>query len=162
MGRDLRNTKLQEEFFTIIGDCQNPTADIFATLFARYDDKSPKYYIDDYITIGPEQSPFVKPNSTTTIGIYIFNKFIIEPMKVFGYIKFRQRRDNIRIDDRQGINTYQDEYAEIAVSPVKVLTPPEQVLIKFRILRRYRIAQVQKLIVTLRIRVVVHDVHVCL
>lgn len=86
MGRDLRNTKLQEEFFTIIGDCQNPTADMFATLFARYDDKSPKYYIDDYITIGPEQSPFVKPNSTTTIGIYIFNKFIIEPMNVFGYI----------------------------------------------------------------------------
>lgn len=86
MGRDLRNTPKQEKLFTILGDVDDPTAKMMSDLFGRKKDKEPEYRIDDYIVIGPEQSKFVKPNTVTTIGIYIFNKFIIEPMEIFGYI----------------------------------------------------------------------------
>lgn len=85
MPRDLRNTKLQDELFAILGDMHNPTAAQFAELFAKHKDQPEKFRTDDIIEIGPEQSPYVKPKSTTTIGIYMVNKFILEPLKVFGY-----------------------------------------------------------------------------
>ena len=59
---------------------------MFAELFAAHKDSPPKYHVDDMIIIGPEQSPFVKENSSTTCGIYLFNKFILEPLKIFGYV----------------------------------------------------------------------------
>lgn len=86
MAKDIRGTKAQDEFFAIVGDLSNPTAHMFAELFARFKNKDPKYSVDDIIEIGPEHYPGVQPKSATTIGIYIFNKFIMEPMPVFGYI----------------------------------------------------------------------------
>ena len=86
MPRDIRNTPLQTAYFETLGDLHNPTAQMFADLFAAHKDSPPKYHVDDMIIIGPEQSPFVKENSTTTCGIYLFNKFILEPLKIFGYV----------------------------------------------------------------------------
>lgn len=89
MPRDIRNTKLQSEFFDLFLDTEtinNPSAELFSNLFARHKDGLPKFYVDDIISIGPPQSPFVKENTSTTIGIFIVNKFILEPLKVFGYV----------------------------------------------------------------------------
>ena len=86
MPRDIRNTPAQTAYFEALGDLHNPTAQIFADLFAAHKDSPPKYHVDDMIIIGPEQSPFVKENSSTTCGIYLFNKFILEPLKIFGYV----------------------------------------------------------------------------
>lgn len=86
MSRDLRGTKKEAEFLEYIGDCQDPTSEQFVYLFARFKDSDPRYYTDDIINIGPENSKFVKPNSSTSIGIYIFNRFLIEPLEIFGYI----------------------------------------------------------------------------
>lgn len=86
MPRDIRNTPAQTAYFEALGDLHNPTAQMFAELFAAHKDSPPKYHVDDMIIIGPEQSPFVKENSSTTCGIYLFNKFILEPLKIFGYV----------------------------------------------------------------------------
>lgn len=89
MPRDIRNTKLQSEFFDLFLDTEtinNPSAELFSNLFARHKDGLPKFYVDDIISIGSPQSPFVKENTSTTIGIFIVNKFILEPLKVFGYV----------------------------------------------------------------------------
>lgn len=86
MPRDIRNTPAQTAYFEALGDLHNPTAQLFAELFAAHKDSPPKYHVDDMIIIGPEQSPFVKENSSTTCGIYLFNKFILEPLKIFGYV----------------------------------------------------------------------------
>lgn len=86
MPRDIRNTPAQTAYFEALGDLHNPTAQMFADLFATHKDSPPKYHVDDMIIIGPEQSPFVKENSSTTCGIYLFNKFILEPLKIFGYV----------------------------------------------------------------------------
>lgn len=86
MPRDIRNTPAQTAYFEALGDLHNPTALMFAELFAAHKDSPPKYHVDDMIIIGPEQSPFVKENSSTTCGIYLFNKFILEPLKIFGYV----------------------------------------------------------------------------
>lgn len=86
MPRDIRNTSAQTAYFEALGDLHNPTAQLFADLFAAHKDSPPKYHVDDMIIIGPEQSPFVKENSSTTCGIYLFNKFILEPLKIFGYV----------------------------------------------------------------------------
>lgn len=85
MPRDIRGTKLQAELFEILGDMSNPTSAQFAELFAKHKNAPEKFHTDDIIEIGPEQSPFVKAKSTTTIGIYIVNKFLLEPLEVFGY-----------------------------------------------------------------------------
>lgn len=86
MPRDIRNTPAQTAYFEALGDLHNPTAQMFADLFAAHKDSPPKYHVDDMIIIGPKQSPFVKENSSTTCGIYLFNKFILEPLKIFGYV----------------------------------------------------------------------------
>lgn len=86
MPRDIRNTPAQTAYFEALGDLHNPTAQMFADLFAAHKDSPPKYHVDDMIIIGPEQSPFVKENSSTTCGIYLFNKFILESLKIFGYV----------------------------------------------------------------------------
>lgn len=78
--------KQQAEFFQLLPDPGNITAKDISTLFAYHKDSGIKFNIEDVITIGPEQSKFVKPNSKTTIGLYIVNKFIFEQLEVFGYI----------------------------------------------------------------------------
>ena len=86
MPRDLRGTPKEKELFEALGDLHNPTAQLFSDLFARHKDAPEKYRTDDLINIGPAQSKFVKPNSTTTVGIYIVNKFLLEPVEVLGYV----------------------------------------------------------------------------
>lgn len=84
--RDLRGTKQESEVLEYLGTVEDPTSDQFVYLFARFKDSNPRYYVDDLITIGPKYSKFVKENSTTTIGLYIINKFLFEPLELFGYI----------------------------------------------------------------------------
>lgn len=79
--------KQQQEFFEILGNPHNFNTDVFVKLFAwTKAGNGIRFYPDDIITIGPEESKFVKPGSQTTCGCYIINKFIIEQMEVFGYI----------------------------------------------------------------------------
>ncbi len=83
--------KQQEEAFTIMGDVTNLDADRICRLFGRFLDKETKksevrFFLDDIITISSKDSPFVKDGSVTTLGIYITNKFLIEDLKIFGYI----------------------------------------------------------------------------
>lgn len=86
MPRDLRNTKLQDEFFQMTGDLKTISATLVSDLFAKHKNSPEKYHQDDIISIGPEQSKFVKPDSATTVGIYIVNKFILEDLEVLGYV----------------------------------------------------------------------------
>ena len=51
MPRDIRNTKLQDELFQALGNMENPTAEMFASLFARHKDSPEKYRTDDLIEI---------------------------------------------------------------------------------------------------------------
>lgn len=86
MPRDIQGTKLEAEFFELIGNPVNPTAEVISKLFAYHKEGGMKYHTDDIITIGPDKSPFVKANSTTTIGIYIINKYLFEDLGIFGYV----------------------------------------------------------------------------
>lgn len=85
MGKVL-NDKQVEEFYAILDDPANLTSTKIVKLFGRSMKTGIKFNTDDIITIGPEQSKFVKPNTKTTIGIYIFNKFVLEPLEIFGYV----------------------------------------------------------------------------
>ena len=80
----------QKEAFDILGDdiYNDLDADKICKLFARSkkNNGNPRFYCSDLITIGPEESQYVKPNTTTTLGIYIANKFVFEQLKIFGYI----------------------------------------------------------------------------
>ena len=64
----------------------NLTSAAIIKLFGRSKKSGIKFYQDDIIVIGPEDSPFVKPNTITTTGIYMVNKYIFEPLKIFGYV----------------------------------------------------------------------------
>lgn len=80
----------QKEAFDIMGDVKNLDADRMCKMFGRF--RTPnggstiKFFTDDTITIGPNESPYVKEGQETTLGIYIVNKFIVEDLVVFGYI----------------------------------------------------------------------------
>lgn len=84
--RDLRGTKQEAELLEYLGNVEDPTSDQFVHIFARFKDSNPRYYVDDLINIGSNHSKFVKDNSTTTVGLYIINKFLFEPLGIFGYI----------------------------------------------------------------------------
>lgn len=88
MARDLRGTPKEQQFFALLKtvDLNNPTADFFDKAFAAHLDGPELFRPDDVIRIGPEHSRFVKPDSDTTIGIFIVNKFIFEMLEVFGYL----------------------------------------------------------------------------
>lgn len=86
MGRDISGTKLQDEAFEILGDPKDITITKITKLFAYFPNTGAKFNTDDIITIGPNESKFVKPNSKTRLGIYIANKFIYEDLEIFGYI----------------------------------------------------------------------------
>lgn len=80
-------TPAQEKlFFEQLKDPKDIDADTICKLFARHRKSPPLFYTEDHIHIGPEQSPYVDPNSITTIGTYIYNKFLIEDLGIFGYI----------------------------------------------------------------------------
>ena len=85
MGRVLSPEQVAE-FYTILDDPKNLTSTKIVKLFGRSRKNGIKFNTDDIITIGPEQSKFVLPNTKTTAGIYIFNKFILEPLEIFGYV----------------------------------------------------------------------------
>jgi hypothetical protein len=86
MPRDLtKDPKKMQDLFDTLGDMHNPTSKQFVYLFAKHRTKPERFRTDDIILIGPEQSKFVKPNSATTVGIYIVNKFLLEPLEIFGY-----------------------------------------------------------------------------
>ena len=76
----------QKEFFDILGDPKNLTANIITQLFAYMKKSGIKFYPNDIIVIGPNESKFVKPNTKTSIGIYIANKFLWEDLEIFGYV----------------------------------------------------------------------------
>lgn len=77
----------QKLAFELMGDPKDFNADAVVALFA-YTKKGNgiRFYPEDVITIGPAESPFVKPNSKTTLGMYIVNKFLYEDLGVLGYV----------------------------------------------------------------------------
>lgn len=85
MGRQLSETQ-QKQFFEDLGDPHDLDVYHMTKLFARSRKTGIKYYMDDEIVIGPEHSKFVGPNSRTTVGIYICNKYLWEGIGIFGYI----------------------------------------------------------------------------
>ena len=91
--RDLRGTKQETELLEYLGTVEDPTSDQFVYLFARFKDSNPRYYVDDLINIDSNHSKFVKDKSTTTIGLYIINKFLFEPLEIFGYINKTINKD---------------------------------------------------------------------
>lgn len=76
----------QAKLFELMGDLEKLDADRLSKLFAYHRKTGIAYYPDDIITIGPEQSKFVKPKTVTTLGIFIANKFILEDLGIFGYV----------------------------------------------------------------------------
>lgn len=80
------NEKQQAEFFEMLGDPLSLNSHTISALFAYHKNGGIKFYTDDIITIGPEQHSLVKPNSKTTLGLYIINKYIFEDLKIMGYI----------------------------------------------------------------------------
>ena len=97
----LLNQKQQQEFFEILGDPPKFDTDTFVKLFAWTKSANGiRFYADDILTIGHNESKFVKPNTQTTCGCYIINKFIIEQMEVFGYINAEFNKKLLgKIDD---------------------------------------------------------------
>lgn len=76
----------QAKLFELMRDLEKLDADRLSKLFAYHRKTGIAYYPDDIITIGPEQSKFVKPKTLTTLGIFIANKFILEDLGIFGYV----------------------------------------------------------------------------
>ena len=76
----------QKEVLDILHGPANLNVDDIVALFAYTKKYGIRYSPEDIITIGPDESPFVKPNTRTTIGIYIANKYIYEDLGIFGYI----------------------------------------------------------------------------
>lgn len=113
------NEKQAAEFFSILGDPPKFTSEVFIDLFAwRKKSNGIRFYVDDIIEIGPAQSKFVKAKSRTTCGCYIINKFLIEPLEVFGYINavfnkktFDKIEDHLNTALRDGIVT-PEQFAE--------------------------------------------------
>lgn len=104
MSRDLRGTKLEREFYEMFGDPIEITADVLVDMFARYYNPETKkdeikFYTDDVITVTDKEFPGVKPTTTTT-GIYIFNKALLEDLRVVGYVNKTANKKLIgKLDD---------------------------------------------------------------
>lgn len=119
MAARILTAQQQKEAFDIMQDPHDLDADRICKLFGRYrkpDGTSDvRFRLDDIIHIGPAESKFVKPESTTTLGIYIVNKFIIEDLEVFGYIN--------KVFNKQVIGAIDDEMA--AAMMVGDITPAQ-------------------------------------
>ena len=86
MAERILTAEQQAKLFELMGDLEKLDADRLSKLFAYHRKTGIAYYPDDIITIGPEQSKFVKPKTLTTLGIFIANKFILEDLGIFGYV----------------------------------------------------------------------------
>jgi len=99
MGRML-TPEQQAEAFAIMKDPKNIDVHVLSALFAYHKKSGIKFSVEDGIVIGPNESPFVKPNTVTTLGIYIANKYLLEDLGIFGYInkningKLQEKIDN--------------------------------------------------------------------
>lgn len=80
------STEQQQKLFGLMGDPKQLNVDVIVNLFAYTKKYGIRYHPDDIITIGPENSPFVKPKIRTTIGLFIVNKYIFEDLAIFGYV----------------------------------------------------------------------------
>jgi hypothetical protein len=83
----------------------NITKEVLLNLFGlKRGQKAPLVKPSDEIEISKEHSKFVKNKSITTVGIFIFNKLILEPLEVFGYInKTIDGKIMSTINDKVGI-----------------------------------------------------------
>ena len=80
------STAQTKTFFEILGDPKKLDAPTMCKLFANNKKTGILFYPSDIIAIGPEQSRFVKPDTVTTCGIYIENKYLLENLGIFGYV----------------------------------------------------------------------------
>lgn len=86
MAGRILSEKQRNDVFRILGDPKTLDARRINKLFARRRLRGVPYNTDDVITIGSNDSPFVKEGTVTTLGIYIANKFLFEDLQIFGYI----------------------------------------------------------------------------
>ncbi len=85
MDRVLYGTPLQDEFFKMYGEDLKIDDQKICEMFGRKPKKEPKFLTSDRIKIGQKESKFVKDGTETTIGIFVFNKVVLEHMEIFGY-----------------------------------------------------------------------------
>ena len=111
------NAEQSKELFGLLGDPKNIDTPTICKLFAKHKKSGQKFSPSDRIIIGPEQSKFVKPNTVTTVGIYILNKFLFEDLEIFGYInktvsnKFNSKIENALSKALQEGDITVDQYA---------------------------------------------------
>ena len=86
MPQRMLNEAQTRAFLNSFGNPFTLTSQNLTKLFSHYRKTGTAYYTDDLLYIGPNDSPFVKEHSLTTVGTYIVNRFIVEDLKVFGYI----------------------------------------------------------------------------
>lgn len=87
MAERMLNEKQKKEFMETAGpDFMKLDADAISTLFAYHKNGGCKYSVSDMMVIGPEDSKFVKPNTVTTLGLFLANKILFEDLGIFGYI----------------------------------------------------------------------------
>lgn len=94
--RTLTAQQRQEFFNTLPSDIDKLSSKILFKLFSRnYKTDEPNFYLDDLIVIGPAEYEGIPENSLTTTGIYLFNKYLIEELKVISYINHTLKSDDI-------------------------------------------------------------------
>lgn len=87
------NEKQTRECLEIIGTPPKFDAHCFANLFAASKKHPIRFHPDDIVTIGPNESKFLKEGTQTSVGCYVFNKFCLEELEIFGYA-------NIELDSK--------------------------------------------------------------
>lgn len=87
MADRMLNEKQKKEFLDIAGpDFKKLDSIKISKLFAYHKDGGCRFSVSDMMVIGPDESKFVKPNTITTLGIFLVNKILFEDLEIFGYI----------------------------------------------------------------------------
>ena len=109
MAQRILTPQKTREFFTILGNPRNLDARTISKLFAKHKNTGIAFYPSDVITIGPDESPFVKPNTKTTVGIYIMNGYVYSNLKIFGYINHTMRAKDVDKVDKAMATALMDD-----------------------------------------------------
>ena len=78
--------------------------------------------------------------------------------EVVGDVEFREGCVHVGIDDGEGVDAYHHEGSHISPAAEFVFTLAEYLLVAFNVRFIDGGSQVQKLVVALRVRVIIHDV----
>ena len=91
MPQRMLNEAQTRAFLNSFGNPFTLTSQNLTKMFSHYRKTGTAYYTDDLLYIGPNDSPFVKEHSLTTVGTYIVNRFIISISDKFSDIFLKTR-----------------------------------------------------------------------